>query len=245
MDDAQPDLPRPCPILSVASMRFGAEFSSVTGLTYFVDELTHLSNQVFEFLITYPFYVILRGLSASEAPDFLIDLICSLERSEQCKEKISFEKIEINPEAANISSTGTHVSRSSDALEPHTDSSSILRPHEIVAFQFVRTDLLGGESVLIPLDDLIENLDDNIVQCLQMPIFPFGGGNFPIISNRNGRYSIRYYRKQIVKSSGGDLRSFPHQNKIIEALDRALAPVDNNFRFHATLSLVRIPIPTV
>ncbi|MGK7947738.1 MAG: hypothetical protein AB4368_02750 [Xenococcaceae cyanobacterium] len=67
-------------------------------------------------------------------------------------------------------------------LEPHTDSTYMNIPHNLVAFQCIVADKVGGESIMIPIKDILPQIENENLELLKSPVFPFGKNLYPIIT---------------------------------------------------------------
>ncbi|MBT5435038.1 MAG: TauD/TfdA family dioxygenase [Alphaproteobacteria bacterium] len=111
--------------------------------------------------------------------------------------KVSFTRVRIDPEKLAQKKDVTHYSRTNRSLELHTDVSYKQQPEDVVAFQMVRADPQGGESLVAAVEDVVHYLDRDTIEALRQPVFPFGRGNHRVLSFRKGFPHIRYYRAQI------------------------------------------------
>jgi len=117
-------------------------------------------------------------------------------------------------------------------MEPHTDGSRRVRPYDIVILYCVAAEEEGGDTILVPLDDIVANLSKDQFHILRAPTFPFGRSVFPIVESLRGQDAIRYYRTQILKSLqhlGAGL--LVGADDTLEALDQALEDPSNQVRF--------------
>ena len=205
--------------------------------------LQDLARSIGAALSTYPHYVVVNGYPAIEERTNLIHLANAISAIEarqpvsgfgrQNKQKISFTKVQINPAKAKANGGVTQYSRTHLPLPPHTDSSYMSRPHELVAFQCIVSDRTGGESILVPVADLLPRLDRDVVELLQAPVYPFGNQPYPILTGETGNEQIRYYRAQIdrILAAGAPPLSDQHR-AAIETLDTVLQQTDQFSQFH-------------
>ncbi|NEQ99603.1 MAG: hypothetical protein F6K30_23355, partial [Cyanothece sp. SIO2G6] len=75
-----------------------------------------------------------------------------------------------------------------------------------VAFQCIIPDQSGGESIIIPIEDVLPQLDTDTLKCLQEPVYPFGVNAYPVLTGdltgtsetgTSEQVGIRYYRAQL------------------------------------------------
>jgi alpha-ketoglutarate-dependent taurine dioxygenase len=120
--------------------------------------------------------------------------------------------------------TGTRYSRTNEPIPPHTDSSFDTQPHELVAFQCVTHDEHGGESILVPIEDILAHLDDDVIALLRETVYPLGEVLHPILSGARHQEEIRYYRTQINQALTNGTASLSEDYRAaIDALDAVLA----------------------
>ena len=205
--------------------------------------LQDLARSIGAALSTYPHYVVVNGYPAIEDRTNLINLSKAIGAigakqpisgfGRPSKEKISFTKVQINSAKAKAGGEVTQYSRTHLALPPHTDSSYMPRPHELVAFQCIVSDQAGGESILIPVADLLPRLYREVVTLLRAPVYPFGNHLYPILAGETGNEQIRYYRAQIdrILEAGASPLSDKHR-AAIETLDAVLQPTGQFSQFH-------------
>lgn len=205
--------------------------------------LEEIAQSILAALRAYPHYVVVHGCPAIKDRTNLMNLskaIGAIERSQSAlgfgtkiKEKISFTKVHINPLKAMERKGVTQYSRTHLPLAPHTDSSYMSQPHEIVAFQCIVSDHTGGESIMIPVTDLLKHLDSDVVEQLRAPVYPFGSQSYPILAGESGHEQIRYYRSQIdrILERGAPSLSKRHRDAI-ETLDEVLQQTDQFSQFH-------------
>lgn len=203
-----------------------------------------IASSIITGLSAYPYCLVIDGYASSLDKSHLLDLAEAIrlegngaavvrpavETRTQAQQKISFTKVRINPDKANATKSVTQYSRTHLPLPPHTDSSYMLRPHEVVAFQCIVPAESGGESILIPIADLMQRLDPETIQHLREPVYPFGSHHYPILTGESGSACIRYYQAQIerTQSVGNmDSSSLPqHCLAALETLDRVLAETE-------------------
>ncbi len=137
-------------------------------------------------------------------------------------EKLSFTRVRIADSDALNHEKVTRYSRTNQPLCLHTDSSNIKVPHDLVAFQMVRADREGGETLLATVEDICSALPADVLGLLKQALFPFSRQPLPILWEANGRSHIRYYRSQIETAlkRGGFLSS--EANYAMAVLDEVL-----------------------
>ncbi|MGK7897246.1 MAG: TauD/TfdA family dioxygenase [Xenococcus sp. (in: cyanobacteria)] len=195
--------------------------------------LQQLAKSISTALENHPHFVVVNGYPAIDDRENLTSLgqaICDVNSS---PEKVSFTRVRINQTKANFDSTATRYSRTHLPLIPHTDSSYNLKPHEVVAFQCIVSDETGGESIIIPVEDILEKIDSNCLELLHDRVYPFEEDSYPIIFGESGDEHIRYYRAQIDRTIGltGKLLSEQHRNAI-DQLDNLLQSTELGNRVH-------------
>ena len=199
-----------------------------------------LARSISTALAAYPHYVVVNGYPAIADRANLINLakaigaiqpVSGFGRPNQAK--VSFTKVQINSAKAKAGGGVTQYSRTHLPLPPHTDSSYMARPHELVAFQCIVSDQTGGESILIPVADLLPRLDREIAALLRAPVYPFGERLYPILVGEAGNEQIRYYRAQIdrILAARGSPLSEKHR-AAMETLDAVLQQTDQFSQFH-------------
>lgn len=106
-------------------------------------------------------------------------------------------------------------------------------PHELVAFQCIVADKKGGESIMIPVENVLPWIDDEVMKLMPSPVYPFGDELYPILSGENGSEEIRYYRTQIDRIIEGGASPLSEQHRsAIETLDTVLQQSDQFSQFH-------------
>ena len=205
--------------------------------------LQELAQSVGAALSTYPYYVVVNGYPAVEDRTHLVNLaeaigaIASKGISSKfinaSQRKVSFTKVRINAAKGTAGGSVTQYSRTHLPLSPHTDSSYMPRPHELVAFQCIVSDDMGGASIMVPLEDLLKQLAPEVTELLQAPVYPFGERSYPILQGESGDLKIRYYQAQIdrILKMGATPLSEPYQ-AALKALDAVLEHPDQPHQFH-------------
>jgi alpha-ketoglutarate-dependent taurine dioxygenase/glutathione synthase/RimK-type ligase-like ATP-grasp enzyme len=193
-------------------------------------------------LSSYPHYAIVRGFPAIEDRSNLIDLCKSIRavasgqpvstRDFQNQEKVSFTQVRINAAKASAGGSVTQYSRTHKPLSPHTDSSYMSQPHELVAFHCIVAAETGGKSIMVAVEDILPRIEPEILELLRASVYPFGNEPSPIIFGEPGDEQIRYYRAQIDQTleAGAAPLSDEHRTAI-ETLDRVLEQTDRFSQF--------------
>jgi len=146
--------------------------------------------------------------------------------------RVSYTKVTINPVQAGLDRPVTAYSRTHLPLEPHTDSSYMANPHDLVAFQCDKADVEGGETLMMPVEHVLENLSKENRQILSESSYDFGRGNHAILFERGNRTEIRYYRGQLNHSLTRTKAKHTHKQKLaLEALDTILSNPVMAFKF--------------
>ncbi|WP_200817742.1 TauD/TfdA family dioxygenase, partial [Calothrix rhizosoleniae] len=193
-------------------------------------------------LCSYPHYVILSDFPAIKDRSNLINLSQAIRAllSRQPvsgiypknQEKISFTQVRIDETKAAVGGYVTQYSRTHQPLTPHTDSSYMSHPHNLVAFQCIVAAKTGGESIMVPVEDILQRIDGEVLELLRAPIYPFGDKPSPIIFGELGDEQIRYYRAQIDRAL--EKRATPLSDKhyaAIETLDRVIQQTEQFSQF--------------
>ena len=131
------------------------------------DRLQSLAFSIMAALATYPHYVVVDGYPVTQDRTQLMEVahaiarldkrlsmvtgISSSTQSRDTNPNVSFTKVHINAAKAQAGNGVTQYSRTHLPLSPHTDSSYMPHPHELVAFQCIRAAEAGGESIMIPV----------------------------------------------------------------------------------------------
>ncbi len=184
----------------------------------------------------YPYFVVIQIDGDPEDPEYVLQLaraICGLRvdgKPGKPPGKVSFTNVENNAEAVTNDGNVTRLSRTHVALPPHTDSSYMENPHEFVAFQMVRNDSEGGESIMVPVDDIVRGLDDETASLLREPIYPFGKELCPILSGNPMDERVRFYEHQLNTSQQAQDSALSDRH--LQALDKLEKLLSERGRFH-------------
>ena len=204
--------------------------------------LHNLASDICKLLNNYPHHVVIKGYPSVEDRTNLVTLckaicaVCSpqgmagfntLENT-----KVSFTQVRINPAKSTVKDGVTQYSRTHLPLTPHTDSSYMSQPHELVAFQCIIADDTGGESIMIPVEDVLARLDQTTKERLQASVYPFRDKSQPILFGSHNNPQIRYYRSQIdcILESGEHSLSQEYL-QAMGTLDRVLQETEQLYRF--------------
>jgi glutathione synthase/RimK-type ligase-like ATP-grasp enzyme len=164
------------------------------------------SREILEALTTFPYYVVMpptKGhASWQEASAIAFALECIGSSSGEVPSRLGATRVTVNPKASSVEDAVTRYSRTTIALEPHTDSSQQRNPHSIVIFGMSRPDDTGGETQMVVVDELLPLLDSETIKLLREPIWPLGKKPKSILGSEPGSHDIRisYYRKQLDRS---------------------------------------------
>ena len=210
-------------------------------------DLQELARSICTALSTYPHFVVVNGYPPIEDRTNLVNLskvICAIASGQsvldfssqnqvsQNQLKVSFTQVRINRAKPAASGKVTQYSRTHLPLAPHTDSSYMETPHDLVAFQCIVADNMGGESIMIPVEEILSHIDNESLELLKTPVFPFGNNLYPIIFGATGDEQIRYYRSQIDRTLELENSSFPDKYRAaIDNLDTVLQESAQLIRF--------------
>ena len=188
-----------------------------------------IAVRVAEALQTYPYFVVLRGPAPTEDVSLTANVASAISQSSPRRwgipvmgaKEVSYTRVQNNSDQAGKANGVTRYSRSTRALPLHTDSSYQAQPHELLAFQMVRTDPDGGATVVAPVEDVVAALDEETAALLRQPVYPFGKGRHAILLGPSDGTVIRYYREQLdLKAAQNGLA--PEYHAAIDALDGVL-----------------------
>lgn len=216
-----------------------------------VSGLSASSSLIYDALTHYPYFAVVNGLPPMEDAGQLSNLVCAIraklspptDTNREPLTEVSFTKVFIKPDSDPLTqdkaqkeaeeSGVTQYSRTHLPLSPHTDSSYALLPHEIVVFHCVRSDDDGGETIMVPVDDILKRLDEDVIARLRKPVYPFGEGLHPILTGREAVPLIRYYRAQVERTMAQSAITLaPEYVSALDALDVLLARDELFFKFH-------------
>lgn len=178
--------------------------------------------------LTHPPYYLIRPPQSSptswqeaSAEAYLLEAL-SLGTDEPPKKLIS-TKVRLNANATLVEDQVTRHSRTSLALEPHTDSSNQQNPHSIVIFGMSRPDASGGLTQLISVDDIVTELDAQTIDLLSKRIWPIGQTPKAILKNHPVLgITISYYKKQLERTLELGATLSPEQVTALQQLDHCI-----------------------
>ena len=164
------------------------------------------SREMLTALTTFPYYVVVPPTTGhaswQEASAIAFALECIGSSSKDLPSRLGATRVTVNPKASSVEDAVTRYSRTTIALEPHTDSSQSQKPHSIVIFGMSRPDEIGGETQMVVIDELLELLDSDTKNLLHQSIWPLGKRPKPILETHPSTEGTRisYYRKQLERS---------------------------------------------
>jgi len=181
----------------------------------------------------YPYFIKLTGFPNQDSAELLRTIISSMDNEHK---RLSYTEVKVNPRAATAERPVTAYSRTHEALAPHTDSTYLTAPHELVAFLCGTADKQGGETLMVPVDDIVKNLSDEDIGYLKESYFDFGRGKHSIIfTDKDGKVAIRYYRAQLdhISNRGDDL--LDKTKEVLSRLDVLLDKLSQKtiFKLHS------------
>ena len=198
----------------------------------------NVAQSVCRVLNAYPHFVIIGGYPPTDDSTNLVKLsqaICDISSQQSISQnptKVSFTKVRINPEKSITEGKVTQYSRTNLPLPPHTDSSYRTNPHDLVAFQCIVSDDKGGESIMIPIEHILKNIDRHTLELLRDSVYPFGDNLYPIISGATGIEQIRYYQSQIERTIATGASPLPSQYATaIKTLNEVLEQSAHSIQF--------------
>lgn len=178
-------------------------------------------------LVNYPHAVLLTGVrprgGQDQVPDIvtLVRAIIETLGGDPAWTRLSFTEIEVIPDINADRGTATGYSRTSSGIAPHSDTSFLQKPDNLLALQCVHADTEGGETTIVPVEDVLERLSRESKRELRRPVFPFADGVLkPVLSGRKSDECISYYDTQLEKGAAA------HQNSLDEAAQSALLEID-------------------
>lgn len=185
-----------------------------------------------------PHYTVLRGGQADRSSFWARALCRAIAWLEPRKVgprgvvgAISMTEVRVDGDTAKKKDDVTRFSRTNQALAPHTDSSYLADPHELVAFHMIETGDGGGETTIVPVEALLEVLLAKTQARLRDAIYPFGRGVQPILFGTDDRPRIRYYRAQIDSALADGATLETEGRDAIADLDARLAEMETALTF--------------
>ena len=209
---------KPTPIITINRKVASAFMAELPMVGEIVDRMVQILNN-------YPHFFVLKGPPPLENTDLTVKIARAIAgtsphpiiKSKDRLNRVSRTRVEIDPNA-DLSTGVTRYSRTHKALKLHTDSSYDPVPHELIAFQMVRPDFVGGLSVLAPVEDVIARLRKPELVALHKTPIPFGKRSYPILWRSRGNDHIRFYDQQILTA----LKSGSGINEVAKAALRPL-----------------------
>ena len=201
-----------------------------------------LRAQVFERLQRYPYFAVLKNFPESDNSENVQRLSRSLGyyhpyfglllRLKGRRPKPRITRIAVTRSDTDKRTLATKYSRTASALAPHTDGTFLPRPYDMLILQCVLPDEIGGETILVAIDDIIAKLSSHQIYSLREAAFPFGGLIAPVLSGPLSGQDIRYYRGQIDHSyEKGIARPQRGAVETLEFLDQILRDPGAQFQF--------------
>ena len=209
---------------------------TIDGLTANPAATATLAGHMTRILRAHPHFFVLKGPPPAETRALTEHLAAAIAAQPAggpgptAKPKVSFTRVRINADGADDTGPVTRYSRTHLPLPPHTDSSYRPAPHELVAFQMVRADPKGGDTLVAAVEDVVAALDEQTLTALAEPRFPFGQGAHPVLWQTGTAPSIRYYRSQIDRAREDEDPLTASDLAALDALDAVLARADLLFQ---------------
>ncbi len=206
--------------------------------------LDELSASLYKSLTHYPYYTVVNGFSPIKNPRKLELLLRAVREkispqtgiNKENFNSLAFTRVSVahaTPEGDAAGAEAVQISLTNAALPPHTDSAYEVIPHELVVFHCVKVDENGGSSFMIPVDDILQRLDDDVIARLQDPVYPFGEGRYPIICGDRNKAFIRYYNIQLQQEAIAESAEFTQAHlSALNALDNLLTQDELYQKFH-------------
>ncbi len=155
-------------------------------------------------LLHYPYYCVIQSPGAPEDEDILPRLAKMVATfgtdsfDDACLSKGgSLARVSIRGGTATSLDGISRVSLSHLPLIPHTDSTHMKAPHQLVAFQCVRPDSKGGETRIVPVDDILRELGETEADLLREPVYPFGDDRRAVLAGGTTDPQIRYFDGEV------------------------------------------------
>ncbi|OUS27739.1 hypothetical protein A9Q98_09035 [Thalassotalea sp. 42_200_T64] len=181
-----------------------------------------------------PYFALIKGagdLDVDPKASDLYKLVSQLNKiNDTPAMKLSVTRVAINQSAAKVTDSVTRYSRQPGALKLHTDSSYMDNPHAILAFQCIVADPNGGETILMAIDDIIDNISDTNKKLLSAKVFPFAKNKSSILAkDEYGEWNIRFYKTQLEQSLEKPALAQKYLDAIGE-LEASIADEKHHFR---------------
>jgi len=180
-------------------------------------------------LNSYPYFAKVKGFHPSGDRAEIISLTEWIaEGGGAPSKKVSFTTVSIRPDALDRAQGVTAYSRTHLPLAPHTDSTYLPRPHELVAFQCVIAARDGGANTMVPVDDIVRALPEADRARLMEPVFPFGRVDDAILKEEPGGMCVRYYRAQIDRAAADGNGMSAADTALLDRFDTLLERLAGN-----------------
>ena len=189
-------------------------------------------DDVISALNAYPWFAVLQGRRPEGDARFTQALATSLTTKSEERARMTVTPVRYNPKVNPDAGRATSFSATAHALDAHTDSTFMPRPHEFVAFQFAKADPTGGDTIMLPVEKVLERVPEDLREKAAATEFFWGHSMHPIVTDARGRQSIRFYRTQLDKSAGGALKR-EDRIRIADAFSEAVRSEHEDYRFHA------------
>lgn len=188
-------------------------------------------------LAAYPHYAVLRG-SAATADHAWAKTLCRAiaaltpqKAGPKGVGALSITLVRVDAAEAGKTDDITRYSRTNQQMAPHTDSSYLADPHELVAFQLVAADSEGGATTVVPIENVVAKLSPGTAERLRDAVYPFGRGELPILFGDAQSPRIRYYRAQIDLAVAAGARLSTKAKDALDELDSLLAEDSQTIQF--------------
>ena len=163
-----------------------------------------LRSAIVPLLRRYPYFVLVKRLPISEDGKSVRRLSMALGQFHPDFGWLALVKGRLRKEdiaRVAIDENLPRRSASASAMAPHTDGAFLQRPHDIIMFQCVVADTSGGESILLPIDDILGALTQRELGHLKEQVFPFGSETASILTGQGEDRNFRYYGTHMERSS--------------------------------------------
>ncbi len=192
-----------------------------------------LLSRIAAALNAYPYFARVKGFHPSGEKSEIVSLAEWLAESDSSapSRKVSFTTVSIRPDALERAQGVTAYSRTHLPLAPHTDSTYLPRPHELVAFQCVIAARDGGANTMVPVDDIVKALSEGDRARLMEPVFPFGRVDDAVLKEGPKGVSVRYYRAQIDRAAADGKPLADGDIALLDRFDALLDRLAGRFEF--------------
>ena len=144
-------------------------------------------DDVIAALNVYPWFVVLCGRCPEGDARFTQALATSLTANAAERARMTVTPVRYNPKVNPEAGRATSFSATAHALDAHTDSTFMPRPHEFVAFQFVKADPVGGDTIMLPMEKVLERVPGDLADAAAATEFFWGHSMNPIVTEAHGR----------------------------------------------------------